>query len=357
MAFNSYPFYTNPLPSERFTMITLSDMLGKSRYDFAVPHAPFLAPNKVLGIDEELPLSILEFPQFCSIKYNGIRGLTLNNEFMSRSMKPLNICSTVRDEIMEIAEWAHSQRIVLDGEFHSYSYNTVGETTSILAGTIPLPSDFYFKCFYCLPYDQWNGFTNDTAWFYAFHEKNSLEVKFSRFQLVRQKTLNSFDEMLAEIDRIRFSNKEGLMFLDPFSYYKIDRATIKEATLLKFKFYSDPIDAKVFGITSRKERKEDVLTKYNEGTRKAEQVHTQDSFIETEVAGVLICKVEGKGEVISVPFPVGTSLGQRELYFTHFGSGSEFDLKGQWLNFRRLSVEDRNKPISIKDVQFRDSKD
>ena len=163
--------------------------------------------------------------------------------------------------------------------------------------------------------------------------------------------------MLEEVDKIQFSNKEGLMFLDPFSYYKKDRATIKEATLLKYKQYSYPIDAKVFSLTSRKARAADVATKYNPGTRKAEQVHTQDSFYDTEVAGVMVCRIDGDGTTISVPFPVDTSMGHRELYFQHFGKGGQFDLCGQWLSFRKLSCEDRGKPIAVKGVEFRDSKD
>ena len=332
-------------------------MLGKSRYDIAIPHAPFLAPNKILGIDTELPLSILEYPQFLSDKLNGHRGLTLNGEFMSRAMKSTRMCDTVRDEFQEIAIWAHSQRVVLDGEFHSYSYNSVGETTSILAGTIPLPPDFFFKCFYCIPYDQWNGFTKDSAMLWSFHEKNMIEVKFPRLQLVKQKVVKSLDEVLAAMDKLEFTNKEGLMFLDPYSYYKKDRATISEATLLKWKRYSDPIDAKIYAVTMRRERKDDVETKYNAGTRKAEQVHTQDSFIETEVAGTMICRIEdNKDEVVSIGFPVGTSFDQRELYYREFGKGGAFDLKGKWLSFRKLSCEDRGKPMSVKDVQFRDDK-
>lgn len=327
--------------------------LRTSKYHKAVPHEPFLAPNKILGLDTELPFSILEYPQYVSTKYNGVRGCTLNGEILSRRMKPLNMSGIVQDEFISVAEWAHENRMVLDGEFHSYTYNTVGETMSILAGTIPMPDDFMFKVFYCLPYDVWNEIIHAPAKEWCFHENNSLIIPHKRVMLVTQKTVHDYEEVSDMIDSIRFSNKEGLMFLDPRSYYKCGRATIAEATLLKFKFYSSPIDAQIVNLTSRRERLEDVPTKYNSGTGKAEQVHTQDSFKETSVAGCMVCKNE-EGEIVNVPFPVNTPLSLRELYYTSFNKGGEFDLKGKWISYRRLACEDRDKPIAIKDVQFRD---
>jgi hypothetical protein len=159
------------------------------------------------------------------------------------------------------------------------------------------------------------------------------------------------------------------MVLNPRAIYKHGRATIPsdkaaksgvEGLLYKFKFYSDPIDAKITNITPRKERNEGAVGRVNEHLGKADTLHTQADFHDTDVAGVMVCQLEdtkGIAGKVNVPFPVGTGFEEREEYFLAFGTGGPKDLKGQWVSFRRLACEDRDKPISIKDVQFRDSKD
>lgn len=348
----------------------LADLIASNTHKNPRPMSPMLAPNKVLGLDSELPYSRIMYPCFCSTKYNGIRAICIKGVWFSRAMKEMDWISPVVLEVFQrIAEQAAEMGVVLDGEFHAYSHNTVGETKSILSGTKPLPDDFYFKVFYCLPYNAWNGATEPTAEEFSFCPGNNLELYDPRLQLIRQDVLHNEDQFHDKVDSIRYSNKEGLMILNPCALYKHGRGTIPsdnahakgvQGILYKFKFYSEPIDAKITNLTPRQERNEGAVGRVNEHLGKADTLHTQADFHDTEVAGVMVCQLEGTTKVsdkVNVPFPVGTGFEEREEYYLAFGTGKPKDLKGQWVQFRRLACEDRDKPISIKDVQFRDSKD
>ena len=348
----------------------LQELIKQNTHKNPQPRSPFLAPNKVLGLDIELPYNRIMYPCFCSTKYNGIRAICIKGVWYSRAMKEMEWISPVVKQLFQnIQDKAAEMGVVLDGEFHAYSHNTVGQTKSILSGTIPTPDDFYFKVFYCLPYNAWNGAVELTAEQYSFCPGNMLDIWDTRIQYITQTVLKNEQEFHAAVDSIRYSNKEGLMILNPCAHYKHGRATIPsdkahangtQGLLYKFKFYSDPIDAKITNLTMRQERNADAVGRYNENLGKADTLHTQDDFHDTEVAGVMVCQLDGttgiKGKV-NVPFPVNTGYEEREEYFKAFGTGGVKDLKGQWLSFRRLACEDRDKPISIKDVQFRDSKD
>jgi hypothetical protein len=44
------------------------------------------------------------------------------------------------------------------------------------------------------------------------------------------------------------------------------------------------------------------------------------------------------------------------MYLAQLGKGGEYDLKNKWLQFKRLACEDGAGAVSIKEVEFRDSK-
>lgn len=321
--------------------------------NFVATLAPLLAPNKILGMD--IPFSQVKYPKLCSIKYNGIRCMMLGGRMISRSGKSFietkQINPFVHNYFEPILEWAHKHKVVLDGEFHSNTHNTVGQTRSILAGTLPLPDDFTFKCFYEIPYPVWN-----TTEKISMSNLIATSLDLPRYMPVKQTMLLDDNALQELIFDYKNRNIEGFMLLDPHAYYKHSaKCTIGEQILLKFKYYSDEEDAKVVGLTARRERRADVAMKI--GTYgKAEQVYTKDSFQDTNIAGCIVAELEN-GEIVNTPFPVGWTLEDRQKAFEHFGTGLVHDIKGEWICFRRLNCEDRDKPISIKGVQFRDRKD
>lgn len=319
---------------------------------FAANLPPMLAPNKCIGMDKELPFGDITWPKLCSIKYNGVRGTTCSAGWHSRTGKPLRMAEHIRKMFQPILDYSIEHRVVLDGEFNSTSHNTVGETVSILAGTKLMPDDFKFKCFYELPQDVWN--TKVQAPMKELLP--SYDVRIPRLEMVEHVLLHSQGEFENRIHEYKNRGLEGWMLLEPMALYKhTSRTTVKEQILIKYKYYSDPEDGKVIGLVPRRERKANVEGRVGVHG-KAEQVHTKDSFYETDIAGCMIVELED-GEIIHSPFPLKTSIERREQIHAHFGTGMTHDIKGEWVQFRRLSCENRDKPIAIKGVEFRDSKD
>ena len=352
------PIYTRYLSN-----VNTKEREREMNSDFVATLAPMLAPNKIVGMD--IPFEDIHYPKLCSTKYNGIRGIILGGRIVSRTGKSFIETKQMNPYVArlfdEIVDYAKEHRIVLDGEFHSNSHNTVGQTRSILAGTIPMPDDFMFKCFYSIPYPIWN-----TAQVGTMKQNLSIPLNLPRYHRVSQKTIDSDSEFQHLIETFKGMNIEGFMLLDPDARYKHNpRCTITEQILLKYKYYADEEDAKVIGLTSRRERRAGVPKKV--GTfGKAEQVYTKASFEDTEIAGCIMAEIEvypddgvpiPETQVIYTPFPVGWTHAMREQAYLHYGTGSAYDIKGTWITFRRLYCEDRDKPIAIKNVQFRDSKD
>lgn len=311
---------------------------------------PLLAPNKILGMD--IPFDAIEWPRYVSVKYNGMRAMTWRDGFMSRSGRYHSMCTAVEDTFKPILEWADKHNLILDGEFQSNSFNTVGNTRSILAGTLTMPADFRFKCFYVIPIDLWNSFKLMPMPSIISYPISSAP---SRLEMVHHRLIGDKQEFLDLIDDNKHKNLEGFMLVDPKGYYRHGRVGESLNPLMKFKYYSDPEDGKVIGMTQRQERRASVEGRKN-AFGKSEAVYSQDLFMDTDIGGCMIVRLEN-GEQVNVPFPVGYTLEQRQIAYNHFGTGSSQDIKGQWVQFRRLNCENRDKPIAIKQVEFRDSKD
>ncbi|MDB4261316.1 hypothetical protein N9878_00475, partial [bacterium] len=255
-----------------------------------------------------------------------------------------------QDMFQDILDYAEAHDLVLDGEFNSSTLNRVGQTKSVLEGTRPCPDDFMFKCFYAVPYKVWNLQEQAQMKDLLAPPLRDLE----NYEQVIQFPCGSWEEFQRIAEDARDSNIEGFMALNPRGYWRHKRATINDCVLYKYKYYSDPIDAQIMALQPRKQLKRGLSSRVNPAGY-AKAVHTQASFEETEMAGVMCCIRENGGPV-AVPFPVGTDNAQKVVYMREFGKGGVDDLKGQWLQFRRLAVEDGGKAISIKDVEFRDSK-
>lgn len=222
---------------------------------------------------------------------------------------------------------------------------------SILAGTKAMPNDFRFKCFYELPCDVWN--TKTPAPIGDCLPTQDLHVP--HLYMVKHTLIHNLGEFLSMIEAYKNRGIEGFMLVEPRAFYKHSpRCTVKEQILLKYKYYSDKEDGKVIGLVPRQERKAGIEKQVGVHGY-AEQVHTKDSFQETDIAGCMIVELED-GAVIHSPFPLDYSLERRQQIFQAFGTGYTHDIKGHWICFRRLACENRDKPIAIKQVEFRDSK-
>jgi hypothetical protein len=174
----------------------------------------------------------------------------------------------------------------------------------------------------------------------------------SLYEGVRQTVIGSWEEFQQVSKEYEGRNLEGFMLLNPRAQYKHGKGTVNQGILLKYKYYSDPIDARIYGIEARKEltqgvkRSRNVLGLMN-------RVNTQGSYNQSNIGGTLWVQLKD-GSTAKIPFPKNLSLVDRKVYYEAFGKGSDMDLKDTWVSFRRLSCEDGDGAIAVKEVEFRD---
>jgi hypothetical protein len=221
---------------------------------------------------------------------------------------------------------------------------------SVLAGRAPIPDDFEFKCFYELPYSVWNTVAQVPMGDLIATPRHYLP----NYHAVEQIPIASYAEFMIWVEENRNSGLEGWMLLNPRAFWRLNRATIAEGILGKYKYYSDPIDARIVDIMPRQATRKGLERKLNPAGY-AKRIHTQSSKEVTDIGGVICCILEN-GDPVAVPFPVGISFPQRAMYLAQIGKGGEYDLKNKWLQFKRLACEDGAGAVSIKEVEFRDSK-
>jgi hypothetical protein len=319
--------------------------------------SPMLAPSDVVGID--IPIGHVPMPRYTSIKLNGVRGILLNGTVYSRSMKPLNIGPQLASELAPLARYCREHDIVLDGEFHSYSDNTVGGCISILAGNRATPYDFKYKVFGLYSVKQWNGeehvFFKNMLQNPGWSELSSASPS-PLLELVVQEEVHTTEELQSLCDSLQDNPLvEGLMLTAPNLTCCHRRVRANEATFLKLKFYSDPIDAKIVGLTYRREHR-DTHEAARDELGYAKRSRREEDMEYTLAAGTIEAQVEDRS-IVLLPFPKGTSLAMRYMYMKHLRKGGSLDLMGRWVQFRHLSAGQKDKPSGIRCVEFRDSKD
>lgn len=312
---------------------------------------PLLAPSPLLGM--EIFLKQNQFPRYLSEKYNGIRGLAANwngagEMWLSRRQEELRMADHIKKMFDPLLQYAVDNAVVLDGEFYSRSLNKVGKTLSVLQGGTPAPEDLVFKCFYMIPYSVWN--LSSYMPMGDMIAEPLLGIPY--YEPVIQKVVNSMDEILQIAEENRSRDMEGFMLLDPRAGYKHGKSTVNQSILLKYKYYTDPIDAQIFGIEAMQALRSG-LDRTRNVVGRLKKIHTQDAYDNTDIGGCLWVKLKD-GTTAKVPFPKGTSYAERSEYLAAFKTGGEKDLDGRWISFTKLACEDGKGAIAVKGVEFRD---
>lgn len=305
---------------------------------------PFLPNGKIIGVD--IDFDAIHYPRYVSTKLNGVRCVILGGVPHSRTMREFSLCPEVEKRLEPTMAYAREKQLVLDGELYSPSHATVGEVRSILAGNLPMPDDFGYYCFFQMKREQWHSLTPVPL--------REMITKLVPTFLVNQMIVESPEDFKRLIRENRDRGIEGFVSFAQFTCYKNGRSTVSEE-FLKFKYYGDEIDAKVVGITRRKSRLAGLEGKLHP-TGYACPTYKQDDYEETDIGGALEVRTES-GDLYTIPFPIGYTLQDRALALELFGTGKEGDLLGQWVCFKPLAAEAKNKPSGIKNVQFRDRKD
>lgn len=251
---------------------------------------PFLAPNDLLSIDQANELSGDDY--FLQYKVDGIRAVTHENEFKSRSMK-LHANKLIKPYFQALLDFSERTGIIVDGEFDSES-----TTFNDLSGIIrshghTLPEDLQFKVFDCFIPD--------------YPDMSSIE----RHAVIRAHLMAEDIPGVVMIENLPWpkdfeeafddaleAGYEGLMVKKKFAKYKFGRATFKQATIFKMKPYMT-FDTIVLGIQQATKVDPKAAKKINELGR-SETSKKKGDRIPIESASAIFTELEGEPVKVSV---------------------------------------------------------
>jgi DNA ligase-1 len=210
---------------------------------------PMLCPNETIDI------KTLKYPLLVSYKLDGIRCIFRNGEMTSRALKQFpNV--QLRKRFEGLNKVCNLKNIVLDGELLSKSltFNELSGLTRQLDKE--LPDDLYFYCFDIVHKEQF--YIPFQVRIVNLHELEAPYVK-----IVKQKLLQTVEEVNDYYQEALDWGCDGLILRDPNGKYKFGRGTIKEGLIYKMKPFQT-FDAKIISVIQATEVREGAEKKINE---------------------------------------------------------------------------------------------
>lgn len=295
---------------------------------------------------EEIDLDDLFYPCLASIKYDGIRCIIKNEVIHSSTMRihPNTQLNTVVQSLLKIKDF------VFDGELYTDSVDF--EVISGLCRAYDRDvGDLQFHCWDMMSLTEWNEKKPTTP----YSERSKLLTKHlpknTRIKRVKQTVCNNREEVDKFIAMCDEEGHEGAMFRDPNGVYKHGKASLKQANLVKFKFWKD-YDAKIISVHEMIGNKEDIERELDPtGHRKT--VHKKEDKEGKDMFGYFIVEVDVEGRPT---MKIGGWKGlTHELRKEIWDDPKKYI--GRWLRFKSMKKGEKDLPRIPKEVQFRDDKE
>lgn len=239
---------------------------------------PMLAPNEIIDI------KTLKYPLLVSYKLDGIRCLFQNGEMTSRALKQFpNV--QLRKRFEGLTKIADLYNIILDGELlaKSLTFNELSGITRQLDKE--LPEDLFFYCFDIIQQEQF-------LMPFQIRISNIHELKAPYVKIVKQKLLNTVEEVNKYYEEALDWGCDGLILRDPNGRYKFGRGTVKEGLIYKMKPFQT-FDAKIINVIQATEVREGAEKKINELGRSVTSKKKDDRIL-IEKASAFVVIYEGK---------------------------------------------------------------
>lgn len=304
-----------------------------------------LCPN------DKIPFEAVEYPIYASTKMDGIYCMIKDGLLYSRKLKPIRNIHVIR-YLKKVADAANRQGLILYGELWGPKLTFTEIMSCVMSYSNPMPDGLCFWGFDSQTYGEYNDHMPKLTFSQRLlNLRNFANEQYFEIQVIPQIPVDSAEEATKIYTNRIGQGHEGIILKSGTSYYKHGRATIREKSCFKFK-HTETFDAMVIDILPAKEMKDGVeRTRTNDGY--LEQVHTSDSFSESDRAGCIVIKIISGGETQS--FKAG------------FGRGFNDERKRILLrdkdNFigRTVEVEAmptvKNSPRMPKVLRFRDDLD
>ena len=258
--------------------------------------SPMLAPN------DKVDLSVIRYPMYVSTKLDGIRCIIKDGRMLSRSLKEIPNAQ-LQKKFQHLKDYSKKHNIILDGELYGIGLSFQQITHFVMTEDLSLireklPEELQYFCF-------------DTI-----QNNNPDEIFTSRIKhipaengvyLVKQKLVNSKEEVEGMFDEALENGFEGLILKSPNSKYKYGRATLNSGDMYKVKPFIT-IDAKIIRV---EERFENTAESFTNELGRTQHHNFKDEKRSTGIAAVFVVIYNGMEQKVCL---TGTEEFRKEIW-------------------------------------------
>lgn len=317
--------------------------------------SPFLLPN------DEIDLTLLEYPYLCSAKLDGCRLLVKQGTIVTRSLKSLPN-KQLNEKFDPLRKFSEENNFILDGE--------------IFISNVPF--QFIVSCFMTEDYDdmkaikKWTKLCQEHDYFISrkemldklkFYMFDGIKVphydepfgmryinnvnKWSKefpnlIEEVKHNVVNTVKDVEKQFEEALSEGYEGLVLRNPASPYKFGRATVKENSAYKIKPWVTT-ESKIIDIVQATVVNEDVEKTITElgrsrTSKKQNDRHTIDK------ANAFVVNFEGKE--LSVPIAMPDEM--KKYIWNH-----QDEYIGKFVEYKFLKIGMKDLPRIPKMIRMR----
>lgn len=260
-------------------------------------------------------LKRLQYPLLVSPKIDGIRGVVVNGQLMSRSMKPIRN--------------THTQRLFgrmdfegFDGELvvgNPWDKNLMQQTSSGVMSISGAPRVKFYV------FDRWN---DPRGYHFRYDALKSMQgLEQYDVEILQHLVAEDFDDLLRHESHWLACGYEGLMIRSMLGRYKDGRSTLREGGLIKVKRFVDD-EATVVGYEPLM-RNDNELERDERGY--AKRSHSAAGKVADDLLGAL--HVVGAGSTIRFSIGSGFTESQRRDLWDR-----RDDLVGKVVKYKHFAV-------------------
>lgn len=280
-------------------------------------------------------LKRLQYPLLVSPKIDGIRGVVVNGQLMSRSMKPIRNTWTQR-------KFGRLEFEGFDGELvvgNPWDKSLMQQTSSGVMSISGTPDVRFFV------FDRWNDPRGYHSRYESLMGMQNLEAY--GVTVLRHLVAESFDDLLRHESHWLSCGYEGLMIRSLTGRYKDGRSTLREGGLIKVKRFTDG-EAIITG-SSPLMRNDNELESDERGY--AKRSHSAAGKVADDLLGTL--HVVGVGSAVSFSIGSGFTESQRRALWDR-----RADLVGKVVKYKHFAVTGvKDAPRMPIFIGFRDPED
>lgn len=271
-----------------------------------------MKPMLAVNID----VAAVRFPVFASPKLDGVRGIVIDGQLRSRSLKQIPNVHVTRSFSKSWLSGYDGELIVGSPQAPD-TFRATGSATSRHDGTPAVT--FYVFDNYLAP----GRFDQRLA---------SLRAS-PGVVVLEQHVVRSAVELLAYEERCLTAGYEGLILRDPAGTYKFGRSTVKEGGMLKVKRFQDS-EAEILDVVEEYENTNPQTT--DELGRSKRTTHQAGMVPKGRAGALTVCDLKTR-----IEFQVGTGLNDadRVWFWSHRGG-----VVGKIVKYKSFSIGVKDAP-------------